>query len=181
MSRLMRYLYRTVVPQHHHVNFPRSFVNAASLQEKARPPRYILPDSEVHHVFLLGSGPGGQKINKTASAVQITHLPTGIVVKNQQTRSRDQNYKIARRILADKVELLQKGDDSKVAKDRSRAEKKKARKDRKSKKKYIILDEEKRQRVAKEQLVESQESRALDPKIELEENAVNKVLSKFGI
>ena len=55
------------------------------------------------------SGPGGQKINKTSSAVQLIHAPTGVVVKCQETRSRSQNRVIARNLLANKLEVLDKG------------------------------------------------------------------------
>ena len=79
--------------------------------------------------------------NKTNSAVQITHLPTGIVVKSQATRSRSQHYNTARRILAEKVELLQKGDESRVVKKIERAAKKKASADKKKRRKYKTLAE----------------------------------------
>jgi hypothetical protein len=93
----------------------RSFAVSSHVLKNAMPQRPTLPDSELHHVYLKGSGPGGQKINKTNSACQLTHIPTGIVVKSQATRSRSQNHNIARRILAEKIELLEKGDQSRAA------------------------------------------------------------------
>jgi len=81
--------------------------------------------------------------NKTNSAVQLTHIPTGIVVKSQATRSRSQNHNIARRILAEKIELLEKGEDSRAAKKIERARKKKASSMKKSRRKYKKLEEEK--------------------------------------
>lgn len=51
----------------------------------------------------IGSGPGGQSINKTQNNVQLLHKPTGVRVCCQETRSLEQNRKIARRILLDKV------------------------------------------------------------------------------
>lgn len=77
--------------------------------------------------------------NKTSSACQITHLPTGTVVKSQATRSKSQNYTIARRILAEKVELLQKGDESRVVKQAEKAAKRKASADKKKRRKYKSL------------------------------------------
>lgn len=77
--------------------------------------------------------------NKTSSACQITHLPTGTVVKSQATRSKSQNYTIARRILAEKVDLLQKGDESRVVKQAERAAKRKASADKKKRRKYKSL------------------------------------------
>ena len=58
-----------------------------------------------HHLTtrILGSGPGGQSINKTNNNVQLLHKPSGIQVKCQETRSLQQNRKIARKILLEKV------------------------------------------------------------------------------
>jgi protein subunit release factor B len=46
---------------------------------------------QVEEVFVKGSGKGGQKINKTNSAVQLRHLPTGTIVKYQKFRERGMN------------------------------------------------------------------------------------------
>jgi len=121
----------------------RAFTTSIAAFKKPLPPRPTLPDSELHHVYLKGSGPGGQKINKTNSAVQLTHIPTGIVVKSQATRSRIQNHNIAREILAEKIELLQKGDESRAAKKIEVKSKRKASAMKKSKRKYKALEEAK--------------------------------------
>ena len=42
--------------------------------------RIVLKDEDIEENFVKGSGPGGQKINKTNSKVQLKHIPTGIVV-----------------------------------------------------------------------------------------------------
>jgi protein subunit release factor B len=55
--------------------------------------------------FILGSGKGGQKINKTSSCVYLKHLPTGIEVKCQQDRSREVNRYLARRELCERLEF----------------------------------------------------------------------------
>lgn len=53
--------------------------------------------------------------NKTNSAVQLKHIPTGIVVKCQETRSREQNRKLARQHLAEKIDDLLNGENSRSA------------------------------------------------------------------
>ncbi|KAI9661913.1 MAG: hypothetical protein M1821_009153 [Bathelium mastoideum] len=110
---------------------------------KPMPPRPTLDENEIEEAFLKGSGPGGQKINKTSSAVQLKHLPSGIVIKSQATRSRTQNRKIARRLLAEKLEEIQLGDQSRRAVKAQVAKKKKASADKKKRRKYRALEESK--------------------------------------
>ncbi|KAI9853434.1 MAG: hypothetical protein M1824_001265 [Vezdaea acicularis] len=126
----------THIPHLHTKRFSQSSTSKA----KALPPRPTLPESSLHEVFLRGSGPGGQKINKTASAVQLKHLPTGIVIKSQATRSRTQNRKIARRLLAEKIEEMEKGEGSRVAVKREREGKRKASAGKKARRKYRALE-----------------------------------------
>lgn len=109
--------------------------------EKPLPPRIVIPESDITESFLKGSGPGGQKINKTSSAVQLKHLPTGVVVKSQETRSREQNRKNARRILGERLEELEKGPRSRTALKAEKARKKKASAAKKSRRKYRELEE----------------------------------------
>lgn len=116
---------------------------AVSNKKGPLPPRPSVAEEDTFKRYLKGSGPGGQKINKTSSAVQITHLPTGIVVKSQATRSRTRNESIARRILAEKIEFLEKGSESRVEKKRERESKKKRSAEKKSRRKYRKLAEEK--------------------------------------
>ncbi|EEH09265.1 hypothetical protein HCBG_02802 [Histoplasma capsulatum G186AR] len=92
--------------------------------------------------YILGKS--RQSINKTNSAVQLIHKPTGIVVKSQATRSRTQNQKIAMGILAEKVELQLKGEQSRAAIKAETKKKKKASREKKARRKYRRLEEEKR-------------------------------------
>jgi len=60
-------------------------------------------DEDLVEKFVLGSGPGGQKINKTASCVYLKHVPSGLEVKNQESRSRAVNRYHARRELCERM------------------------------------------------------------------------------
>ncbi|KAK4505905.1 hypothetical protein PRZ48_003870 [Zasmidium cellare] len=123
----------------------RAFSTNAVRCEKPLPPRLVIPETDITESFLKGTGPGGQKINKTSSAVQLKHLPTGIVVKSQETRSREQNRRTARRILGERLEELEKGPLSRTAIKADKASKKKASAAKKARRKYRKLDEEKAQ------------------------------------
>jgi protein subunit release factor B len=66
-------------------------------------------ESDLRETFVRSSGPGGQKVNKTSSCVQLVHIPTGLSVKCQRERSQAVNRFLARRLLLDRIEKLQKG------------------------------------------------------------------------
>lgn len=61
-------------------------------------------EEELVEKFVLGSGSGGQKINKTSSCVYLKHIPTGIEIKCQKDRSRAMNRFLARRELLERLE-----------------------------------------------------------------------------
>ena len=61
-------------------------------------------EEDLVEKFILGSGKGGQKINKTSSCVYLKHIPTGIEIKCGRERSRALNRFLARRELCDKIE-----------------------------------------------------------------------------
>lgn len=63
-----------------------------------------IKEDDLIEKFILGSGSGGQKINKTSSCVYLKHIPTGLEVKCQKERSRELNRYYARKELCDQFE-----------------------------------------------------------------------------
>lgn len=107
-----------------------------------------IKEEDLIEKFILGSGSGGQKINKTSSCVYLKHQPTGIEVKCQKDRSREMNRFLARRHLCEIIEkeILHE----KSAKDAELAKIRKQKK-RRSRKTQQKLFEEKKQLSEKKQ------------------------------
>ncbi len=110
--------------------------------------KYQIYEDDLVEKFILGSGSGGQKINKTNSCVYIKHLPTGFEVKCQKTRSREQNRFHARRELVEKVKGEIFHEETKRKKEADKVRKQKKRRSRKSKEK--MLEEKHRRGEVKE-------------------------------
>ena len=69
---------------------------------------FEIPEQDLDFMaFVRASGPGGQNVNKVASAVRITHKPTGITVTCSVERSQQQNKRLAMAILTSKIEALE--------------------------------------------------------------------------
>ncbi|KAJ1906635.1 hypothetical protein IWQ60_012032, partial [Tieghemiomyces parasiticus] len=102
----------------------------------ATPPviKIVLDEAELSEKFIRGRGNGGQKVNKTSNCVQLVHSPTGIQITCHETRSLDQNRKIARKRLVDRLDQLYNGEQSKSAKAAQKKRKGKQRQKQRSKK-----------------------------------------------
>src|SRR2546422_2740779 len=66
-------------------------------------------ENDLEETFVRSGGAGGQKVNKSSSCVMLLHRPTGLRVKCQTTRHQALNRLLARRLLLDKIERMQKG------------------------------------------------------------------------
>ena len=76
--------------------------------EKIEAIRKLMAEASVYEddpeeSFIMGGGPGGQKTNKTSSVVRLSHGPSGVAVKVGESRSREDNRWLARRMLAETI------------------------------------------------------------------------------
>lgn len=79
-----------------------SLISIAVIQ-KPEPYIFSLNQKEIEIKTCRSSGPGGQNVNKTESAVQVTHIPTGIMVRCESERSQQQNKETAINALTAKI------------------------------------------------------------------------------
>ena len=94
-------------------------------------------ESDLRERFVKGSGPGGQKINKTASCVFLKHLPTGIEIKCQEGRSLTANRLEARRRLCQALERQMHEHQRATARQRAKIRFQKRRRSQRQKQKIV--------------------------------------------
>ena len=92
-------------------------------------------ENDIEEKFILGSGSGGQKVNKSSTCVYLHHLPSKIEVKCQKSRSREENRYLARKILCEKIETQIFKIKTKKLKELEKIKKQKKRRSRKLQKK----------------------------------------------
>lgn len=98
-----------------------------------------IADGELREKFVLGSGHGGQKVNKTSSCVYLKHLPTGIEIKCQRSRSREMNRYLARKELCDRLEERVLGERSRRRAEIEKIRRQKRRRTRRQKARMLAL------------------------------------------
>jgi len=106
----------------------------AALEEKMK--QIGIKNSDLKEQFIPVGGPGGQKRNRSASGVSVTHIPTGIRVKCQENRSQAINRFLARRRLVSKLETMLLGKESEDGRRIARKKKQKRKRYKRAKTKY---------------------------------------------
>ena len=102
-------------------------------------------EDDLEESFILGGGPGGQKTNKTSNVVRLSHEPSALSVRCGETRSRETNRWLARRMLA---ELILERERGRASEERMRREKVRRQKRRRSRRQKQRMLADKRARSA---------------------------------
>lgn len=102
-----------------------------------------LHEDQLIEKFIIGSGKGGQKLHKTASTVYLKHIPSGIEIKCQDSRSRQDNRYFARLRLCEKYHAIVSDEKTKEQQELEKLKRQKKRRSRRSRQK--MLDEKSKQ------------------------------------
>jgi len=117
------------------VNFGVTDKKQRQLEERMG--RLSLREADLEEKFIRSSGPGGQKVNKSATCVYLKHRPTGLEVKMGKERSQGLNRYYARKRLCELLENQTLGDQSPAALEAEKIRKQKQRRKRRSKTKQL--------------------------------------------
>ncbi len=91
-----------------------------------------IQDTDFTEQFIIGSGKGGQKLHKTASSVYLKHNPSGVEIKCQDSRSREDNRYFARMRLCEKLHTAITGEKTKKQEKIDKLKRQKKRRSRRS-------------------------------------------------
>ena len=94
-------------------------------------------EDDLEESFILGGGPGGQKTNKTSNVVRLEHEPSGLAVRCGETRSRETNRWLARRMLAELILEREHKRKSAAQQQREKIRRQKRRRSRRQKQKML--------------------------------------------
>jgi len=94
-------------------------------------------EDDLEESFILGGGPGGQKTNKTSNVVRLEHEPSGLAVRCGETRSRETNRWLARRMLAELILEREQNRKSAAQQKREKIRRQKRRRSRRQKQKML--------------------------------------------
>ena len=113
---------------------PETILRIKALMEEAS-----VFEEDLEESFILGGGPGGQKTNKTSNVVRLLHVPSGISVRNGQTRSRETNRYLARRMLAEEILSRERKVKTEAQQKREKIRRQKRRRSRRQKQKMLEM------------------------------------------
>ena len=94
-------------------------------------------EDDLEESFILGGGPGGQKTNKTSNVVRLSHEPSALSVRCGETRSRETNRWLARRMLAEAILARENGRATAEQQRREKVRRQKRRRSRRQKQKML--------------------------------------------
>ena len=94
-------------------------------------------EEDLEESFILGSGPGGQKTNKTSNVVRLVHLPSALAVRCGENRSRETTRWLARRALAEQILAREQGRKTAAQQAREKVRRQKRRRSRRQKQRML--------------------------------------------